>query len=259
MATPRALRAVEPWALSYKRTWRVSVVSSFLGPVLFLAAMGLGLGGTIDDGGRAASLGGVRYLVFMAPGLLAATAMQTGAGEAMYPVMGAIKWMGTYKAMLATPLGVRSIVAGHLTWITVRLALVSSVFLAVTVLFGAVDSPRAIAAVPAAVLAGAALAAPVMAFSASRDNDYAFAGLQRFVIIPMFLFSGTFFPISQLPAGVRPLAWITPLWHGVELCRGLTLGTLGGLAALGHVAYLVVLGVAGFAAALVTYRRRLTP
>ncbi len=258
MATPRAVRALEAWGLTYQRTWRSSVVTSFLAPVLFLGAMGLGLGGQIDDE-RVAALGGVRYLVFLAPGLLAATAMQTAAGEAMYPVIAAVKWAGTYKAMLATPLGVRSVVAGHLGWIALRLAMVAGAFVVVMAAFGAAESPRVVAAIPAAVLGGVALAAPLMAFSARCEDDTSFAYVQRFVIIPMFLFSGTFFPISQLPAALRPVAWLTPLWHGVELCRGITLGTLGVLAAAGHVAYLGAMAVAGYGVALVTFRRRLKP
>jgi lipooligosaccharide transport system permease protein len=258
MSTPRSVRAFEAWAVGYKRTWRGSAVSSFLSPVLFLAAFGLGLGSQIDDS-QAASLDGVSYLVFLAPGLLAATTMQTASGEATYPVMAAIKWIGTYKAMLASPLGVADLVTGHLAWMTARLFMVASAFVGVMALFGAVESPAGLLGIPAAVLCGLAFAAPIMAYAGRLESDHGFASLQRFVIIPMFLFSGTFFPIDQLPAAIRPIAWVTPLWHGVELCRGLTLGTIGAVAALGHVAFLLAFIVAGYAFAVVAFRRRLVP
>jgi lipooligosaccharide transport system permease protein len=258
MATPRSLRAFEAWAVGYKRTWRGSAVSSFLSPVLFLAALGLGLGGEIDDR-QAASLEGVRYLVFLAPGLLAASAMQTASGEATYPVMSAIKWAGTYKAMLASPLGVADLVLGHLGWMTARLFMVSATYVGVMAVFGAADSAGAVLAIPAAVLCGLAFAAPIMAFSAWTERDTAFASLQRFVIIPMFLFSGTFFPVDQLPAAIRPVAYATPLWHGVELCRGLALGDLDAVATLGHIAFLLAFSVAGCLLAVVYLRRRLAP
>lgn len=258
MATPRSLRAMEAWAVGYKRTWRGSAVSSFLSPVLFLAALGLGLGGEIDDR-QAASLDGVRYLAFLGPGLLAAAAMQTASGEATYPVMGAIKWTGSYKAMLASPLGIADLVTGHLGWMTARLFMVTGAYLGVMALFGAVDSVGAVLAIPAAVLCGLAFAAPIMAFSASTQHDSAFASLQRFVIIPMFLFSGTFFPVEQLPAAIRPVAYATPLWHGVELCRGLALGDLDPIGGLGHIAFLLAFAVTGYLLAVVSFRRRLAP
>src|SRR3954465_1519975 len=110
------LRATEAMSLAYRQTWRGSVFSSVLSPVLYLAAMGLGLGALVDKGG-AHALGGVDYLTFLAPGLLAAGAMQTGVSEAMWPVMAGIKWVGSYNAMLATPLSVRDVALGQLTWI----------------------------------------------------------------------------------------------------------------------------------------------
>src|SRR2546425_2400343 len=138
-----ALRSLEYWAYRYKRTWRGSIVSSVLQPVLFLAAMGLGLGSLVNRGGAGrAHLGGVTYLVFLAPALLAAAAMQTAAMEASWPVMAAVKWLKTYDAMLATPLRVRDVLVGHLTWIAMRVAMTCAVFLVVMAAFGAVKSPE---------------------------------------------------------------------------------------------------------------------
>jgi lipooligosaccharide transport system permease protein len=258
VATHPALRSLEYWAYQYKRTWRGSLVSSFLNPVLFLAAMGLGLGSLVDKNGHSAvSLGGVTYLTFLAPGLLAAAAMQTAAHESTYPVMGAIKWIRTYHGMLATPLRVGDVLAGHLLWIAFRILTTSAIFLAVMATFGATASWLSLLVVPAGVLTGMAFATPIVALAALQDNDQIFPALFRFVIIPMFLFSGTFFPVSQLPAGLRPVAYVTPLWHGVDLCRALALGHAGLWMTVLHATYLAGWVVAGALLAGVAYRRRL--
>jgi lipooligosaccharide transport system permease protein len=251
-----AARAAEYWLTSYRRTWRGSVISSVVTPVLFLTAMGLGLGGYVHGGtGR---VEGVRYAVFLAPGLLAAWAMETALGETTWPVMGAIKWQRIYHAMLATPLTVTDVLLGHLAFVAVRLVLVGVAFTLVTAALGLLHSVLGgLLALLAAVLTGLALAAPIAAFSATRDDEKAFALLYRFGMIPMFLFSGTFFPVSQLPDSVRWLAYLTPLWHGVALCRGLALrrGAAAGLAA--HAFVLVALGLTGLVIARRNYRRRL--
>lgn len=251
------LRAVASWMAQYRRTWRGSAISTVLQPLGFLAAMGLGLGVLVDKGHGSASLPGPGYLQFIAPGLLAATAMQTGAFEATYPVMGAIKWNRQYHAMLATPLRVVDVLAGHLVFVAFRVAVTVLVFLGITWLFGALESPWAVLCLPVGVLTGMAYAAPIFAFSATRENDSGFAMLYRFGIMPMFLFSGTFFPISQLPGWLEPVAWLVPLWHGVDLCRHLALGQPSpGLAAV-HVAYLTAWVVGGFVVSLRAFGRRL--
>jgi len=251
-----ALRAYQYSLLAYKRTWRGSLTTTFLYPVLYLAAIGVGLGHLIDHGSNRA-MGGVPYLWFLAPGLLAGTAMQIGTNESTYPVMSGIKWLKTYFAMLATPLEVTDVLYGHLLWILTRVAMASGVFLAVMAAFGTVPSAWAVAAFPAAVLTGAAFAAPVMAFSATRETDQSFVVLYRFGIVPLFLFSGTFFPVAQLPGWLQVVARCTPLSQGVSLCRGLVLGHLGGWDALGHAGYLLAMLAGGVLAARATYRRRL--
>ena len=240
------------WMYQYKRTWRGSVTTSFLYPVLYLSAMGLGLGSLITH-----PVDGVRYLDFLAPGLLAATAMQIGGNEAMYPVMAAIKWLRTYFAMLATPLTVIDVLVGHLAWIALRLFMVTSIYLAVMAAFGTVHSALAILAIPVGILTGLAFAAPIAGFAAAQQNDMGFSAIYRFGLIPLFLFSGTFFPIAQLPGWLHPVAEATPLYHGVALCRALTLGHVGLAAAGAHLAYLVILTAVGFVVAQRTYRRRL--
>jgi lipooligosaccharide transport system permease protein len=255
MASPVA-RVFEHNVYVYRRTWRGTLFQTFLTPVLFLAAMGLGLGGLIDRQAGAA-LGGVPYMVFLAPGLLAAQAMQTAAFENTFPVMAKTTWLKTYDAMLATPLRVRDLLLGDLGWSATRLAVVAAAFLAVMALFGAVRSPSALLAVPAAVLTGFAFAAPIFAFSATQRNVTLFNALFRFGITPLFLFSGTFFPVDRLPAIIQPVAYVTPLYHGVSLTRGLSLGTLDTTAGLIHVAVLAAFSIGGVVAGALTLRRRL--
>jgi lipooligosaccharide transport system permease protein len=251
-----ALRAYQYCFLSYRRTWRGSLTTTFLYPALYLAAIGVGLGHLIDHGSKTA-VEGVPYIWFLAPGLLAGTAMQIGANESTFPVMAGIKWLKTYLAMLATPLEVTDVLYGHLLWIVTRVALASGVFLAVMTAFHTVPSAWAVAAFPAAVLTGAAFAAPVMAFSATQETDQGFIVLYRFIIVPLFLFSGTFFPVSQLPGWLQVVARCTPLYQGVSLCRALVLGRVGTWDDLGHAGYLVLMLTAGVLAARVSYRRRL--
>lgn len=254
-AVPAPVRALRYWAYQYKRTWRGSITTSFLYPVLYLAAMGLGLGSLVNA--HTGHVDHVRYLVFLAPGLLAATAMQIGGNEATYPVMAAIKWMRTYYAMLATPLRVADVLLGHLGWIAVRLVTVSVIYVAVMAAFGTVLSPLVLVAVVAAILTGLAFAAPMAAFSATQETDTAFSTIYRMVLVPLFLFSGTFFPVSQLPTWLQYVAYATPLYHGVALCRDLTLGQAHLGADVGHGAYLVGLAGLGIALGLRSYARRL--
>ena len=251
-----AARAAEYWLTSYRRTWRGSAISSVVTPLLFLTAMGIGLGSYVHGGtGR---VEGVRYAVFLAPGLLAAWAMETALGETTWPVLGGFKWQRIYHAMLATPLSVTDVLLGHLAFVAIRIGLVCAVFTFVTAGLGLLHSVvGALLALVGAVLTGLAFAGPIAAYSATRDNERAFAMLYRFGMIPMFLFSGTFFPVAQLPDSVRWLAYLTPLWHGVALTRGLALGRGSATALVLHAGILVVLAVAGVLAARHTYRRRL--
>jgi lipooligosaccharide transport system permease protein len=220
-------RVFEHRFLVYRRTFRASLFSSFLTPALFLTAMGLGIGGYVDRGGANTALGGVPYIAFLAPGLLVSAAMQTASFEATFPIMAGLVWNRIYHAMYATPLSPRDIALGNIVWFGARLLLTSTVFTVVIVLFGAAISPLIVLAIPVATLTGLAFATPIAAFSATQRTPDRFAAIFRFGITPLFLFSGTFYPIETLPAIVQPLAWITPLYHGVALARGLSLGTLG--------------------------------
>ena len=258
-AWPRARLAVRQlrfWLTDYRRTWRGSIYSSLLNPLLYLGAMGLGLGTLVDAHGTA-GLGGVTYLVFLAPGLLAATGMQTAVGESTYPVFASVKWTKTYQAASATPLRPVDVFRGHLLFVTMRLSMNCGIFIAVAAALGAVQSGWIVAALPVGVLTGLAFATPIEAWSVTRTTDTSFAVIFRFIVIPMFLFSGIFFPTAQLPAWIRPVAYLTPLWHGVALCRALSLGAATPGGALLHVGYLAVWAAAGIIAAHRTYPWRL--
>ena len=249
-------RVFEHRLLTYRRTYRASLFSSFVSPVLFLTAMGVGLGGYVSNG---AALGGVPYLVFLAPGLLAATAMQTASFEATFPIIGGLIWNKVFHAMAATPIAPRDVALGNLAWIAARLFLVTGIFTLVIIVFGAYQSPTVVLCIPAAVLTGMAFAGPLAAFSATQHNPNRFASIFRFVITPLILFSGTFFPISSLPASIQALAWLTPLFHGVALTRQLALGTAtqDPVATVIHVVYLVTLAIVGAYLTTRTIERRL--
>jgi lipooligosaccharide transport system permease protein len=251
-------RVFEYRLLSYRRTFRSSIFNSFVGPALFLAAMGVGLGTYVDQSATA-ELGGVSYLAFLAPGLLAATAMQTASFEATFPIMGGLVWNRVYHAMYATPIRPSDVALGNLAWIGFRVLLVSSVFVLVTALFGAAASPLIVLAIPVGVLTGLAFAGPIAAFSATQRTVEKFNAVFRFGITPLFLFSGTFFPIESLPTFLQPVAWLTPLYHGVALSRGLSLGTASEepLLMLAHAAVLLAFAAAGAYAAVRTVSARL--
>ena len=256
MATPPSIRVVEYMAKAYSRTWRGSMMTTFLNPVLFLLAMGVGLGSFIDKSGTAA-LGGVSYLRFVAPGLAATAAAMTAAGESMFPVLGAIKWQKTYYAMLATPLRVTDVMIGHLLWIGIRIATAVVSYLIVMAIFGTVRSWEGLLILPAGILTGAAFTTPLAAFAASQDSEGGISLTYRLAVIPLFLFSGVFFPLSQLPAALQAVAWATPLWHGVDLCRSLAYGTVTFTGLVGHSAYLIGVTAVGLGLARWSYRRRL--
>src|SRR5262245_51730127 len=219
-------RVIEHRALQYRRTFRASIFSSFGVPVLFLAAMGLGLGGYVDAN-LDPTLGGLTYLQFLAPGLLAASVMQAGSFEASFPILGGVQWNRIFHAMYATPIQPRDVAYGNIAWIAIRLLLIATIFSIVIVAFGASRSlPGLVAAIPVSVLTGLAFATPIAAFSATQRTPDRFASIFRFGITPLFLFSGTFYPIESLPPLLQPIAWLSPLWHGVNACRMLMLDTV---------------------------------
>ena len=251
-----SVRAFGCWLTVYRRIWRSSIWSSVLGPLFYLGAMGLGLGGLVDRHGTA-SLGGVSYLAFVAPAILASGAMNTAMGEASYPVFGSVKWNKIYVAAQASPLRPGDIFRGHLMFMTMRITMNAALVTVYIWALGATRSAWVVLAWPAATLTGLAFAAPIAAWAVSVKSENNFAYMFRFGMMPLMLFSGTFFPLSQLPAGLRLLAYATPLWHGVDLCRMLSLGRVDLPLALINVTYLAVLAGIGVWAGARSYRRRL--
>jgi lipooligosaccharide transport system permease protein len=243
-AGPAYLRALEFWLFRYKLTWRSSLAHTFGNPLLFMAAIGFGLG-TLVNKSPTADLG-IPYLTFVAPGLLAGSAMQIAANEATFPVMGSIRWWKSYHAMLATPLSVLDVLVGHLIWMGCAIGLSCSAFLLAMLAFGTVHSWLAVFALPASLLVGAAFAIPITAYASMITNDSGFSVMFRMIILPMLLFSGVFLPVDRMPALLRWVAYGTPLWHGVDLIRGLTLGSLRPGAAGIHILYLATLATVGF-------------
>jgi lipooligosaccharide transport system permease protein len=254
-----ALRPAVPVALYdfavFRRNWKSALALYVVAPLLFLGAMGTGLGDLV--GRSRGAVEGVSYLQFLAPGLLATTAMQTAVADTTYPIMSRLVWQRIYEAVLNTPARVIDVLVGELLWLTLRLLAVSVLFYAVAVAFGAGRTPLAVLAIPVAALTGLAFGAPVFAFTATQKGDAGFNALQRFVVLPLFLLSGSFFPLTQLPVGLQGLAWALPVTHGVALCRDLFLSRVAFLPTVGHLAVLLVFTVGGVVAARMTMTRRL--
>jgi lipooligosaccharide transport system permease protein len=237
-------RAIHPFERSlylYRRTWLV-LVSGFFEPLFYLLAVGFGIGALVGsvpgpDGQP------VPYQLFVAPALLASSAMNGAIFEVTFNVYGKLRWEKVYDAMLATPLGVGDIALGEIAWALFRGLLYAIGFVLVILLLGLYRSPLFLLAIPAAMLIGFAFAAVGMAATTFvrgwQDFD-----LIQLVLLPLFLFSATFYPLDTYPEGLRLIVELTPLYHGVDLIRSLSLGIVGpGL--LVHVAYLLVMGVGG--------------
>ena len=261
MSTPAPIRILEWQFMAYKRLWRANVVASFLQPMLYLLAIGFGVGALVNrNAGSAEMLGNVRYATFVAPGLLVTTAMMVASVESMWPIVDGLVWSRLYDAMTATPLEPVDIVSAHALWVLFRTGIATMSVAAAMALFPSVRSWGLLLAVPAAMLAGLAFGMPIGAWSVTRRGDSSFPVIQRFVITPLFLFGGAFFPLTQLPVGIRWFGYSTPLWHGVQLCRSWAGGGSSGAAAtLGHIGYLVLWAVAGTLVMRHFARKRLLP
>ncbi|MFI1995252.1 ABC transporter permease [Actinoplanes sp. NPDC020271] len=234
------------WWHRYRRTWRGTAVISIANPLLFVTALGFGLGRLVDER-NSAYLHGGSYLAFIGPGLLAASAMQMGFIHGSGPVFQSARIGGNYRAAVTTPMEPSDIFTGHLLFTAFRATLDSAAILLVLLVFRAA-SP---AALPGAVLTALGFATPISAYAVSTDRPAKLSALFRFVIMPLYVFSGTFFPAEQLPGPLRTLVWISPLWHGTELCRG-----SGPIVV--HVLVLLALIVIGYPAGRRAYTRRLT-
>jgi lipooligosaccharide transport system permease protein len=242
----------EFYLVTYRRVWRGSAMSSFVLPLLTMLGFGLGVGAYVEGG-----VDGTPYLDWMVPGLIASTAMQVAVFESTWPVLSSFNWVRTYEGQAATPVRLDDILGGNLLFVVFR-ALTSVVaFLLVALAFGVLHSPWALATLPIAALLALAMAAPTFAYSSSVVSDSYLALLFRFVVIPMSLFAGVFFPVDSLPVGLRWLAYVSPLWHGVDLSRAATLGVAPEWSVAGHLAYLSVWAVGGYLLARLRFAKRL--
>ncbi len=205
--------------LRFRTTFRGTVVSGTVGPLLYLLGIGVGLGSQIDA--QDSGLGTADYLQFVGPGLMAAAAMQTAASESLWQTAGLLRWEGTYVSVSNTPLSTGQLFFGHVLWIGFRVFVGSAIYLAVLAGFGVPTSLLALLSPFAALLTGMAFGSLISAWTGYTTKDQSYAVILRLGIIPMYLFSGAFYPISQLPAALEFLARLTPVWHGVRLCRGL--------------------------------------
>jgi lipooligosaccharide transport system permease protein len=225
---------------------------------MYMIVMGKVLGTLVDSSpGAGEQLDGLDYLSFVAPAIVAVTALMTASSEATGPVFNAMRSTRTYASMQATPLDVADIVGGQFVWMALRIAGTSTLLAALLVVLGAAHSWMVVLTVPSAVLTGMAIACGVSAFAARQRHTANMLGWQRFGALPMMLFCGVYFPISTLPAALRVVVQLTPLWHGVELCRALSAGTATIGAAAPHVIYLLVVIVIGWRVAMATFEREL--
>ena len=236
-----------------RRMWWSSVIAGLASPTLFLLAIGGGLGSQIDDA-ELAKLGTGSYLEFIGPGVLIVTAMQVAGQEGMWPTMGMFKWGGVYRAILATPITSSELAVGHVFWIGFRSVVAASCFLVVLAIAGAVSSWWAMAIPLVAVLIAWVHAAPLVGLTVQLKTENIFAMISRVVLFPLFLFSGAFFPVDDMPRGVAAAARATPSWHGVEVARHLARGELA-LNDLGHAGYLAVLAFVGVVFAQRQFRK----
>lgn len=253
---PPALREFAYWMTRYRHNWRASAVISIVNPLLFLLGLGLGLGTLVDATGHA-PVPGSSYLAFVAPGVLAASAMQIAFLELSYPVYRALRMGRSYRIAAGSPLEPGQILTGHLLYVVFRLATTSATFLAAMAILGATHTLGSLWTVPAAVLTGLAFATPAAAMAVSVQRGASLNLIFRFVIFPLYMLSGTFFAVGQLPAWLRDIAYVSPLWQGADLCRTLSLGTATTTSTLTHISYLGALTIAGTAAARYCYRRQL--
>lgn len=242
----------EFYLVVYRRVWLGSALSTFVIPLLTVLGIGVGVGAYVDSG-----VDGVPYLDWIVPGLIASTALQVAMFESTWPVLASFNWVRTYEGQAATPVRLDDILGGHLLYVVVRALTGAVAFLAVAAAFGALHSPWALATLPVAILLALAVAAPTFAYSSSVDSDSYLALLFRFALLPMSLFAGVFFPVESLPVGLRWLAYATPLWHGVDLCRAATLGVAPDWSVTGHLLYLAAWAGAGYLLARARFRKRL--
>ena len=236
--------------------WGIILFEAIINPTLYLVSIGIGVGSLIDANN---GVNGVSYLTFLAPALLASAAIQGSADEVIFPVMEGFKWNRTFFGMRSTTLTARQISLGVFLAAMARAMVSIVIYWIVLYLFGALESGTAWLAMPAALLAGAAMGAVMLAMAAKIENEnYFFTLVGRFIMIPMFLFSGTFYPLTQMPIFLQFFGWISPLWHASELGRYLTYDyPLSGIQLSIHVVVLTAMVVIGLLLSARIFAKRL--
>jgi lipooligosaccharide transport system permease protein len=247
LVTERKLRALRGY-------WSSALITSFGNPLVYLLALGIGLGSLVPAG-----VDGVPYLVFVAPALLAMAAVFVANEESTYPILVGFKYRPIFIAMHQTSLRGRDILVGNTVFVAMRMIVTVGIYFFVIVLFGGVQSATAPLAILVAAMTGLAIAAAVSAYAATITVDRGqLPMLFRLVFMPLFLFSGTFFPLEILPTGLQIIGWVSPLWHGAQWGRVLTYGLIEPWwLTLIHFAYLALWIVVGLAFGLKTFDRRL--
>ena len=242
---PRSLHLIERHARVYRHSWLI-FISGLVEPLFYLLSIGVGLGQLV---GHVAGPGGrpVTYTAFVAPALLASSSMNGAVFDSTFNVFFRLKYAKLYDSALSTSMRPVDVALGEITWALIRGGLYASAFMIIMLAMGLVHSPWAVLTVPVALLIGFAFAAMGMAGTTYMRSWQQFEFI-TLATLPMFLFSGSFYPLSVYPAGLRIVVECTPLYQGVALLRGLTLGAVGpGM--LWHALYLAVLGLAGLAIA----------
>lgn len=244
------------------RQWRpyffAGLVEAVGGPILYLVVLGLGMGSLVNRNGTEA-LGGMRYVDFIAPALLCAAALQIAFSECAFATFGRIKWQRTLWGITASPVTPAAAADAHVMFVSTRLAFSAALYYVVLLAFGVAGGPMGVLMIPIAVLAAMSVGTWLIALSATINDDgpVVFNLVLRFGVIPASLFSASFFPLEQLPWAVRPLAWLSPLWHGNELARDTVTGALPLWQVVMHVVVLVGLTAAGFLMARRQFRKRM--
>ncbi len=241
-----------------KAYWTSILGFGVLTPIFYLIAMGMGLGALVDA--SAGGIAGVGYLQFVAPGLCVSSVVMEATAEMTFPVMAGFKWQRIYFGIQATPVTPTQMALGETLAVGLRMVAQALIFWLVLVAFGASSSPTSWLMVPIAALAALAFGTPLMAYSATLENEgFQFAFIQRFIVMPMFLFAGTFYPLESMPAALQWIGWISPMWHGTQLARVVSLGlAVPGWLVVVHIAFLVVFALAGLVVAVGNFERRLT-
>lgn len=269
MTLPGSVRKVPKFGARYILEARIRGMLKFfwviaamavLNPLLYLISIGLGVGTLISNNLGPQGMDGVSYLTFIAPALLATSAIQGAMDEVIFPTMEGFKWGRQFFGMNSTPQSGANIAGGVFLGALVRTTLSVLVYSLVLYLFGAMDSPHAYFAIPIAIFAGASFGAVMLAVASYVNNeDMFFTIVGRFIIGPMFLFSGTFYPLSTLPIALQFFGWISPLWHATELGRYATYGhSISGVMISVHFLFMAVMLIVGLLVAFRQFQIRLT-